>query len=195
MRPFIVLLGPPAVGKMTVGRSLEAALGLPLFHNHMTIEVVLPFFSFGTPQFRRLVDRYRQQLFDEAAASDLPGLLFTYACAFDQPSELRYLRRLHDQFAGQGWRVVFVELSADQQTRLARNRMPDRLAAKASKRDVASSDANLRDFDARYQMNSAEALPFGEHLRVDNGSGQTAAATAQRIIGALGLDQGPNFSS
>ena len=51
---LVVLFGPPAVGKMTVGRELERLTGLPLFHNHMTIELVVPFFDFDTPQ---LVER------------------------------------------------------------------------------------------------------------------------------------------
>ncbi|MCH7663235.1 MAG: shikimate kinase, partial [Chloroflexi bacterium] len=41
---FIILFGPLAVGKMTVGQELEKLTGLKLFHNHLTIELVLPFF-------------------------------------------------------------------------------------------------------------------------------------------------------
>ena len=44
---FIVIFGPPAVGKMAVGLEIEAATGIRLFHNHMTIEPVLRFFPFG----------------------------------------------------------------------------------------------------------------------------------------------------
>ena len=46
---FVLLFGPPAVGKMSVGRELEKITGLRLFHNHMTIELVVPFFDFGLP--------------------------------------------------------------------------------------------------------------------------------------------------
>ena len=35
---LVVLVGPPAVGKMTVGHALAARTGLRLFHNHHTIE-------------------------------------------------------------------------------------------------------------------------------------------------------------
>ena len=42
---FVILFGPLAVGKMTVGQELEKITGLKLFHNHMTIELVLPFFD------------------------------------------------------------------------------------------------------------------------------------------------------
>lgn len=33
---FILLFGPQAVGKMTIGHELEKITELKLFHNHMT---------------------------------------------------------------------------------------------------------------------------------------------------------------
>lgn len=53
---FILLFGPQAVGKMTVGHELEKITELKFFHNHMTIELVYPFFGFGTEAFNRLVN-------------------------------------------------------------------------------------------------------------------------------------------
>lgn len=53
---FVLITGPPAVGKMTVGQELAKLTGLKLFHNHMSIELVHHFFDFSTPPFTRLVD-------------------------------------------------------------------------------------------------------------------------------------------
>ena len=52
---FVIIFGPQAVGKMTVGHELENITDLRLFHNHMTIEPVHPFVSFGTDEGRELV--------------------------------------------------------------------------------------------------------------------------------------------
>jgi hypothetical protein len=52
---LVFIVGPPAVGKMTVGYALAARTGLRLFHNHHTIDLVLRFFPYGTPAFGRLV--------------------------------------------------------------------------------------------------------------------------------------------
>src|SRR5215218_8512223 len=84
---LVVLVGPPAVGKMTVGHALAARTGLRLFHNHHAIDLVLRFFPFGTPAFKRLVGEFRRRIFEEVAASDLPGLIFTYVWAFDLVSD------------------------------------------------------------------------------------------------------------
>jgi shikimate kinase len=42
---FVLIFGPQAVGKMTVGQELAKITGLKLFHNHMTIERVPPFLT------------------------------------------------------------------------------------------------------------------------------------------------------
>jgi len=34
---FVIIFGPPAVGKMSVGHELANLTGLKLFHNHMTM--------------------------------------------------------------------------------------------------------------------------------------------------------------
>ena len=46
MANLIVVCGPQAVGKMTVGQELMKLTGLRLFHNHMTIEPVLDIFGY-----------------------------------------------------------------------------------------------------------------------------------------------------
>ena len=84
---LVVIFGPPAVGKMTVGRELAHRTGLKLLHNHMTIELLLQFFDFGSPPFRRLTREFRSRLFEEVAGSELPGLIFTFAWALNLESD------------------------------------------------------------------------------------------------------------
>ena len=56
---LVVLFGPPAVGKMTVGHELCRLTGYRLFHNHLTIEPFLGIFEFGSPSFARLSSEFR----------------------------------------------------------------------------------------------------------------------------------------
>jgi len=95
---LLFVVGPPAVGKMTVGREISKRTGLRLFHHHLSAELVLPFFDFGSPAFDRLVDRFRRHLIEEVAASDLPGLIFTYIWAYDLPGEQKTLERYAHPF-------------------------------------------------------------------------------------------------
>lgn len=79
---FVLIFGPQAVGKMTVGQELETIAGLKLFHNHVTIELVSNFFSYGSRLGKKLVNLFRQEIFKEVLKSSLYGLIFTYVWAF-----------------------------------------------------------------------------------------------------------------
>jgi hypothetical protein len=166
-KTIVVIVGPPAVGKMAVGRELERRTGIPLLHNHMTIDLVLPFFEFGSEPFSRLVGGFRKSIINEVAASDHAGLIFTYVWAFDQISDLSSVEKLLEPFVSGGGRGVFVELYAPLEIRLERNDTPLRLLEKPSKRDVAASRARLIDIDTRHRMNSDGDFPYEDHLRVD----------------------------
>ena len=189
---LVVLFGPPAVGKMTVGLELEARTGLRLFHNHHAIDLALRFFDFGTPAFSRLSGVIRRTVFEEVAASELPGLIFTYVWALDDPRDRAYVDQVVAIFEAHGAAIHFVELAATQKERLRRNETPLRLAEKAPKRDLARSRAHLLEADVAYQLNTAGGdFPYPDrHLRLET----TALApdeVAERIIAALGLPAPP----
>ena len=183
----VMIFGPGAVGKMTVGRALAARTGLKLFHNHMTIDLVLEFFPFGSPPFSRLVREFRTRIFEEVAASALPGLIFTYVWALDHPSDKAFADHLTGIFSARGGQVAYVELYATQAERLRRNVLPDRLAEKPSKRDVVRSRKNLLDADETYRLNSDGDFFYPErHLKLDVGALAPDAAAA-RIATAFDL--------
>lgn len=182
---LVFLVGPPAVGKMTVGRALEARTGLPLFHNHMTIELVVPFFDWGSPPYERLVGGFRRALMTEVAEGGGPGLIFTYVWAFDTPDDHDFVAEIRAIFTDRGGRVVFVELWADQETRLARNEGADRLAAKPSKQDTERSRSLILTADEHYRLSSDGDFPYEEYLRLDTTvlSPDQAAARIQEHFG------------
>lgn len=177
---FVIIIGPPAVGKMTVGYELQQLTGLRLFHNHMTIDLVMNFFEWGSPQFK-LVSEFRRRIFEEVAGSDLPGLIFTYVWAFDHPSDRTFIDECCDIFRPRGARIHFVELVAPLAVRLERNQTEFRLQHKPPKRDVERSEQMLRQNEERYRLNSAGDFPYPEsHLRIDNTD--LLAAEAARMI-------------
>jgi len=177
-KTLIWLFGPPAVGKMTVGLELSRLTGLPLFHNHVSIEAVLPVFPYGTPPFNRVVGQFRDHVFQEAARGDLiPGLIFTMMWAFDMDSDLKFVEKQKAVFEEHGGRAVFVELQASLEDRIARNASALRLSEKPSKRDVAASRERLVAADSAYQLDSGGDFPFEAYLRIDNTDlGPSAAA-------------------
>lgn len=65
----IFIYGPPGVGKLAVATALAGLTGYKLYHNHLTIEAVLPIFDYGTKEFNHLINRYRLEMLDAAVAS------------------------------------------------------------------------------------------------------------------------------
>ncbi len=181
------IIGPPAVGKMAVGHEIARRTGLRLFHNHLTIEPVLRVFEYGSPQFGRLVGEFRRRVLEEAAASDLPGLIFTYVCAFDDPGDQEELERYAAPFRERGGRVLLLELEASQEERLRRNEGAFRLSEKPSMRDLPAARRRLRETDAAYRLNSAgEYDGRDDYLRVDN-THRPPAEVAEHAIERFGL--------
>jgi len=151
---LLIIFGPQAVGKMTVGHELEKTTDLKLFHNHMTIELVSPFFSYGSESGRRLVNLFRKEIFEEVAKSDLEGLIFTYLWYFDQKSDCDYIDNISNIFESKGATIYFVELEADINTRLNRNKHPHRLSHKPTKRNLDKSEKDLKSSMDKHRLNS-----------------------------------------
>jgi shikimate kinase len=169
---LLFVFGPPAVGKMTVGRAIADASDFRLFHNHHVIEPLLDVFAFESPAFQTLMGEFRQRVLEEAAAADV-DLVFTLVWALQLPEDAELLRRHFAPFLDAGRRIAMVELYADLDTRLARNRTELRLAEKKSKRDLAWSEDNVRGLE-RHQMNTGAPSPADDliaefpYLGIDN---------------------------
>ena len=165
---FILIFGPMAVGKMTVGQELQKLTGIPLFHNHMTIEMVLPFFEFGSPEFGYLVNLYRTELFEKVAHSDGAGMIFTYVWAFNHDSDRKFVEKVTTQFKDAGAKIYYVELEASLGKRIERNKTPNRLLHKPSKRDTEQCEKRMLAAQKKYRMNSESGeIIEKNYIRID----------------------------
>nr|NLD41260.1 hypothetical protein [Actinomycetales bacterium] len=187
---LLLIIGPPAVGKMAVGREIAARSGFRLFHNHHTIEPLSEVFGFGTEPFNVLNLEFRRRIIEESAKYGV-DLVFTLVWDLGDPADTRYVETLIAPVTEAGGEVRILELAADLETRLARNRGESRLAAKPSKRDLAWSDENVRAMEV-HRMNTdpggATSTPADgllarhPHLRLDT----TYLAVAEAAEEALG---------
>jgi hypothetical protein len=158
-----------------------------LFHNHHTIDLALRFFPYGTPPFQRLVGEFRRRIFEEVAASDLPGLIFTYVWAFDHKSDDAAVEEYAAIFRARGGRIVYVELECALAERLRRNETEFRLAEKPFKRDLEQSRRQLLELDSQYQLNSKGKFDGrADYLRIDN-TDLSATVVAEKIIATFAL--------
>ena len=169
-KSLVIILGPHAVGKMTVGQKLAEITELRLFHNHMSIELTRKLFSHSEKEWNVLNGTIRQTVFELFAKGDFPGLIFTYMCALDMQSEFDYLDGVIKLFKANGAKCYVVELCADFDERIMRNKSENRLFHKESKRDLEWSEAEMRRTSEKYRLNSyeGETLPFENYMKIDN---------------------------
>lgn len=153
----------------------------------MTIELVLPYFDFGTDAFRRLVKLFRMEIFKEMAKSEHPGLIFTYVWDLSSDWEEEYVNEIVAIFKEQGVEVFYVELEADLEERLKRNKMESRLESKPSKRDVLKSERILLENEENFKMNNLDGEFTRENYLKINNSQLSPEEVAQEICEAFGF--------
>lgn len=191
---FILILGPSAVGKMTVGQQLSRALGYPLFHNHHSIELTLELFAWGTPEFKAVNEGIRELVLETVRSSEnLAGFLFTLMIAFNEEEDVAYVNDYIRQFEEKGWTVYVLELYAPLEERIERNITSNRLNYKASKRNLEFSQRNILEMEERFQCNSTTNLftiPDHHYLRLNN-SEKSPEQVATEAIAYFGLESKP----
>lgn len=174
---LLFLYGKPATGKLTVARELAALTGYRLFHNHMTVDLLLPVFEFGSRPFVDLRERIWLMVFEAAVKQREHGLIFTFAPETTvQPD---FVSRTVDMVATAGSRVRFVELvcAMDEVYRRIDNQSR-RQHGKLTSHEVYEKLESQGVFATSH-------MPKPE-VRIDTGRLQPAAAAAQ-IIKELGI--------
>jgi hypothetical protein len=175
---LVLIFGPAAVGKMTVGQELKKLTGYRLLHNHMVIDLVTQFFEFDSPPFHRLAWPMWRAIIETCAAERL-GLIVTNGPYF--------LRDHHEEWAAPyrsaGTSVCYVELDAPLEVRIARNTTANRLRHK----NVAWATAErLRELDAGNADVGRDWVDQDRYLRIDNAD-VSAEAAATMIMDRFAL--------
>ena len=166
---FIIITGPQAVGKMTVGQELVKITNLKLLHNHMTIEILTKIFDYSRDSFRKLNEEFRIQIFKEFAESNEKGIIFTTTWDFDDKDEWDRIYKYIKIFKENNAQTYIVELEADLEERLKRNKMENRLLNKPSKRNLEWSEKDLLKSVEKYRFNSKEnEIKEKNYLRINN---------------------------
>lgn len=166
---LVIIFGPHAVGKMTVGQELEKITDLKLFHNHMTIDIVADLFENMPKERQRLTELFRNEIFKSFSNSNEYGMIFTCMWALDKKEDWDYIENLENLFKNKGADVYYVELEADYDTRIQRNTTENRLLNKPSKRNIAKSEKLFKDIELRHRLNSYPNEIKKEHyVRINN---------------------------
>lgn len=167
---LVFLYGPPAAGKLTIGRELAALTGYRLFHNHLTVDLAREIFDFGSAPFQRLVDDLRLRVFSAAAQDDVLGMIFTYVYGGQGDD---FARRTISEMEAVGAEVCFVQVTCPPDELLNRVESESRRAFhKLANREQLAALLETHDW--------LSPIPFVESFPVDT-TRVTPAEAAQAI--------------
>ena len=172
--PLVVIYGPPASGKLTIARQLSRLTGLKLFHNHLTVDLLLSIFEFGSPAFVALREQIWLSVMLAACAARI-GLLFTFNP--ERTVSDGFLNRLIHEATSCGADVRLVELVCSER------RIEQRLAS--SSRKQFAKLRSVRKY-RKLRADGTFAMPktLTPDLRIDT-SESAAKVSAARIAELL----------
>lgn len=166
---LIIIFGPHAVGKMTIGQELEKITKLKLFHNHMTIDIVSELFENMPEERKRLTELFRKEIFEVYSNSNEYGIIFTFMWALDQKEDWEYINNLEKMFKSKGADVYYVELEADYDIRIKRNTTENRLLNKPSKRNLERSKNLFINIENNHRLNSfSNEIKKENYIKINN---------------------------
>ena len=166
---LIIIYGPPAAGKLTVGTELSRLTGYKLFHNHISIDCVKPVLEFGTPEFWRAVAAVRYEVIASAARENV-DVIHTFCYEYEVDDE--HFAKLIASAEDNGGEAHLVLLLCDDDVR--RGRIGNESRVKIGKLvDPESVGRNSIDLTSAYP---------GRHTLVLDTTKSPALRTAERII-------------
>lgn len=171
---LVFLHGPAAAGKLTIAREIAKAVGYPVFHNHLVVDLLTTVFPFGSEPFVRLREQMWLSIFDDAAKVDR-SLLFTFTP--EATVQAGFPARVSASIKANGGKVHFVRLAVSVEEQ-------ERRIAAASRHEFRK----LTDVESlrrlRREPGAVEQPPTDLSIDTNN---LDPGATAKRIIEALQL--------
>ncbi|MET9915090.1 AAA family ATPase [Streptomyces sp. NPDC006476] len=127
-RRLILLYGPPAVGKLTVGKELAQLLPAALLHNHLTYNLAVDLLSPGGSfeVHRRFASRLRLHAMELLFEYDARDIATTFC--YGGRSDNWYIDKLKSLCRKHGAMPYFAHLAAENEVLLSRVENRDRLA-------------------------------------------------------------------
>jgi hypothetical protein len=175
---LLFIYGPPAVGKLTVANEIASRTGFKVFHNHLSIDAILPVFEFGSKPFFKLVEMIRVETVAEAARENVDLIYtFCYAKCLDE----MHVEKITKAAVDNGGEVFFALLTCEPDELKRRVVMDDR-----KKFGKAATVEMMDTFLDTYDLISP--IPNSDTLAIDN-TGVPPSEAAGRIIRHFGFQE------
>lgn len=133
---MLFIYGPPASGKLTIGREVARLSGYALFHNHLIMDALMAVFRFGSAEFVTLREKFWTETIQAAARSGR-SLVFTFC---PEPNVgAGFPKRLEALVQQEGGTVSFIRLEISEEEQERRLVSPTREGGKLRRVEVLRS--------------------------------------------------------
>lgn len=162
-KKLLIIFGPPAVGKTTVGKIIESKSDFKLFHNHMAMDSAMHLFGVGTPSEDKLSRIIRESIIKEASDMGM-NLIFTYVWNFAKEKGKINIDFYKNIYESSGGEALFVELVAPLDVRAMRASHPMRNIEKK----YAPNKERVIDLEKKLNFTSPTPFFYPEsYIKVD----------------------------
>ncbi len=172
---LIFLYGPPASGKLTIAEGLSERTGIPLFHNHLSRDLVKDIYGDKLRDNYALVDRIRFDVLDYCSKNQT-DLIFTYV--YEGSDDDENVRDFIRTIESNGGTVLFVEITA------TREDLIDRVGNDSRKRYKKLTDSDI--MRKITEDMSIYSIPFVESLKI-NTSTLSPEESVEAIVNEFSL--------
>jgi tRNA uridine 5-carbamoylmethylation protein Kti12 len=157
---LVILYGPPSVGKLTVAKQLAKITGFKIFHNQLTVDLVLELLPSNDKEFWKISSQIRRILLKRAAESNkVKGIIFTYCYA--EKEDDKSVKKLMKTLKPYNTKFHFVNLITNKEILYKRVKEESRKAHKKIR-----TIKGLKSCLNKYEL--FKPIPFVESLTIDN---------------------------
>ena len=114
---LLFIYGPPASGKLTIAEKLSAITKIPLFHNHLSRDIVKDIYGTRLMDHYSLVNTIRLDVLSYCAQNNT-DLIFTYV--YEGENDDENVKSLINCIESNGGSVEFIELTANRDDLISR---------------------------------------------------------------------------
>lgn len=170
---LIVIYGPSAAGKHTVGQKLAELTDYKFFYNHLTVDVVRALFDDNDPRRHDLLCDLRLRVIEDAARYGI-DMVFTVAYTSDQASQA-FMNDIIKVVTEQGGTLHFVRLNPPDATLFerignqSRHRLRKPTDPKDLRRRLDDTERNLRgtiDYPSHIDLDTSQLTPLQSARRI-----------------------------
>lgn len=169
MMGIVLVIGPPASGKYTIGKMLSEKYNFNFLHEHQVKDLV-DIYNLKNHQFAK-IEQFKQTLFllnRYFSFNKDKSIVLTLVICFNNPIYTLFIKKICTLY-----NVLMIELVVDLDIRLQRNVDTNRLLLKESKRDIEKSTNKIFELENNERLFSNSFDEFNSfenvlHCKFDN---------------------------